>query len=444
MSGEPTGDGRGHGARGSRADEPASVSLDGRAERRLIELGGAERYVEFTVRVAEATRPPAERTPLTLAIVLDRSGSMAGEKLETAKRATLAVIEQLDRRDRVALVIFDDRIEVLQPATALTSTVKSRLREALGAVQARASTALHEGWLSGCQAIADDGGMSAGGTLARCFLLTDGLANVGLTDPEQIASEAAGISRNAGIGTSTFGIGPDYDEHLLGPMAVAGGGQFHHLRTPAEIASTFVGELGGLLGVAAQRVRLELALDAGITAEVISAYWVEESPGQLSVAVGDLPAGDERHVVVRFGFPAGEDGLDRTVRARLVWLAEGIERQGEWRALSFAHASAAACAAEPRDPAVMHWVGLHQADRAERQATELNRRGDFAGAAQAVARAAGEIAQFAGNDAALSTAVAELQAARPTVAAPMAPMAAKEMYATSQRRSRAQRDFRRG
>ena len=434
MQGEMTGDGR----------DRAPASLDVRPERRLIEPAGAERYLAFTIRVAEAARPPAERTPLTLAIVLDRSGSMAGEKLETAKRATLAVVERLDERDRVALVIFDDRIEVLQPATAPTSTIKSRLREALGAVQARASTALHEGWLTGCQAIVGDGDGRIGTDPARCFLLTDGLANVGLTDPERIASEAAGVYRNAGVGTSTFGIGPDYDEHLLGPMAVAGGGQFHHLRAADEIASTFVGELGGLLSVAAQRVRLELALDASVEAEVISAYWAEQSPGRLSVTVGDLLAGDERHVVVRLCFPAEDGRPDRPVRARLVWQSEGVERYGEWQALTFAYASAAACAAEPRDPAVMHWVGLHQADRAEQRATELNRQGDFAGAAQVVAHTAGEIARYAGNDPALGAALAELRQVQPEVAAPMASLAAKEMYATSQRRSRAQRDFRRG
>src|SRR5438132_172271 len=96
------------------------------------------------------------------------------------------------------------------------------------------------------------------GRLTRCFLLTDGLANVGVTDVEQIAADAAGVRANAGVGTSTFGIGLDYNEALLGPMAVAGGGQFHNLRSPAEIATTFLGELGELLAVAARDVRLEI------------------------------------------------------------------------------------------------------------------------------------------------------------------------------------------
>jgi Ca-activated chloride channel family protein len=97
----------------------------------------------------------------------------------------------------------------------------------------------------------------ADATLTRCFLLTDGLANVGLTDLEQIAAQAAGVRTHAGVGTSTFGIGDDYAESLLGPMAVAGGGQFHHLRTPVDIARTFLGELAEMLCAAALNVLLE-------------------------------------------------------------------------------------------------------------------------------------------------------------------------------------------
>src|SRR6185295_4629290 len=147
----------------------------------------------------------------------------------------------------VAAVIFDEHIDVLQTGAYATAEVKARLRAELSAVQARGSTALHEGWLTGCRAITPE---EIGATVARCFLLTDGLANIGLTDAEQIASETAGVREHAGVGTSTFGIGLDFDESLLGPMAVAGGGQFHRLRTSAEIAHTFLGELGELFKVA--------------------------------------------------------------------------------------------------------------------------------------------------------------------------------------------------
>jgi Ca-activated chloride channel homolog len=435
------------------------VSLAVRPERRLIRPSGSFRHVDFCVRVAERPAGVAgERPALHLALVLDRSGSMSGAKLETAKRATLAVLDRLDARDRVAVVTFDDRIDVLQAAAPATAELRSRVREALGAVQARASTALHEGWLTGCHAIADDRpapteqmGRTGAAAVTRCFLLTDGLANVGLTDPEQIATEAAGIREHAGVGTSTFGIGDDYDEALLAPLATAGGGQFHHLRTPEEIARTFVGELGELLAVAAGRVRLELEADPGVTAEVVSAYWTRGDPeqggapsGRWSVAVGDLLAGEERHLVVRFAFPSGgPDGAARRVRARVCWTDGGIERATPWHELAFTYADHAACDAEARDAAVMHWVGLDHADRARREATDRSKRGDLAGARDALRRVARRLSEYAGGDHDLEAALSGLREYERDVAdRPVASAVAKESFFQTHRRSRGQRDHR--
>ncbi len=88
-------------------------------------------------------------------------------------------------------------------------------------------------------------------------------------------------------------------------MAVAGGGQFHHLRTPAAITTTFLGELGELLAVAARNVRLEIEAVPGTSAELISPFWLTPLPDQSArwvVAVGDPLAVEERDLVVRFGF----------------------------------------------------------------------------------------------------------------------------------------------
>ena len=211
-------------ANGMRA-EP-SVELIVRPERRLAHREGVARHIDFLVRIA-ATAPdaPTDRLPLSLALVLDRSGSMSGTKLGTAKAAALAVLDRLSERDTAAVVIFDDAIDTLQDATPMTAAAKARVREALSAINARGSTALHEGWLTGCQAITRDDVLT-GDRLARCFLLTDGLANVGQCDPELIAVDARGIRERTGITTSTFGIGVDYSEELLGPMAEGAAGSF--------------------------------------------------------------------------------------------------------------------------------------------------------------------------------------------------------------------------
>jgi Ca-activated chloride channel homolog len=367
---------------------------------------------------------------------------MSGAKIETARRAALAVLEQLEETDRVAAVIFDEHIDVLQAGAAATREVKARLRAELGAVQARGSTALHEGWLTGCRAIAPS---VADATLARCFLLTDGLANVGLSDPEQIASEAAGVREHARVGTSTFGIGDDYAESLLGPMAVAGGGQFHNLRSPDEIARTFLGELGELFSVAALNVALEISAGPGIDAELVSPYWPRQTAAtQWTIALGDLLAGEERHVIVRFAFGGAIAGGTQLIRARLTWLAaDGAQRSGPWREIAFEPADTAARGAEAPDRAVLRLVGQHHADRARRTAIARSREGDVDGARKLLRRVAGRISEYAGNDDTLKQALDDLQVADVDLAqyGYQAPQA-REAYYMAQSRSRGQRDLR--
>jgi Ca-activated chloride channel family protein len=342
------------------------------------------------------------------------------------------------------VVSFDDQIDVLQSATQVTPAVQRQLRSAIGSLEARASTALHEGWLTGCKALSDS---LSDPVVARCLLLTDGLANVGVTVPEQIAFEAAGVRSHTGIGTSTFGIGPDYDEGLLGPMAVAGGGQFHHLRAAAEIGQTFAGELGELFAVAASRVRLELVLSPGVRPEMVSQYSLRSiDDGAWVAEIGDLIGGEERHVVIRFLFPPGtlHDGC--TVRARLHWSAEGRESTTDWSECRFTYAINDECDQEiaRADRAVLHWVGLHHADQARLEAAALNQQGKFEEARKRVAVVADHLGQYAGTDPDLQAALANLRALELQVAeAPMLSMVAKDMAYESLRSSRGQRDLRR-
>ncbi len=429
-----------NGSTGQHVDPP--VTLKGCQERRLIRSSGSKRYVDFVVQVGEAPAQ-TERLPLRLALVLDRSGSMQGDKMETAKKAAVALLDQLTSRDRMAVVIFDDRIDIIQKLAPVTSEYKSQLRAALQKVQARSNTALHEGWLTGCNALTEsiEGKESA---VARCFLLTDGIANVGVTDPEHIAGEAAGVREHTGISTSTFGIGDDYNELLLGPMAVAGGGQFHHLRTAEEITKAFVGELGGMLAVAARQVRLEIKTDT--PSELLSAYWEGDSgekTGLRSIALGDLQSEEERHVVLRFDFLEQGDQEQQVVQARLVWLSGDAERSTEWQDLRFSYASNSACDDEPQNADVMHWAGLNEVDRARREAVRYNNQGDLA-RARASLRAAGQaVSPYAAQDQDLQAEVQQLQALeRQIMAAPMAPAFSKEVYYKQQGRSRNQKDYR--
>ncbi len=370
---------------------PAGVVpvLDPRSERRLLRAGGSSSFLDVVVRVAKSpNRAQPERSPVHVALVIDRSGSMAGEKVRTAKRAALAVLDALNERDTAAVVVFDSRIDVVQAEEPVTALVKAHVAAELANIDARDSTALHEGWLVGCRAIAADSAepsAEARSGVRRCFLLTDGQANVGLTRSDELAQAAAQVREMAHVSTSTFGIGTDYDEELLGPMAEAGGGQFHHLRTPQEIATTFVGELEQMLGTLARDARLEIKATRGITVELVSAYpWQAGAPspadsGRWAATLGDLVGGEDRHVVVSLNFPPADAATrEHTVQVRLTWQDEAGSHATAWQRSAFRYAeSDAAYDAEPRDETVLHYAAKHLSDRAQREAIRARKGGDL-------------------------------------------------------------------
>ncbi|HYN78042.1 MAG TPA: DUF6569 family protein, partial [Lamprocystis sp. (in: g-proteobacteria)] len=180
-----------------------ALSLD--TDRRLIRWrGDSERFLHLRLR---ASRLGGERAPVDLALALDRSGSMGGDKWPRACEAALTAIERLGPRDRVALVVFDDHIDTLLPLTAAGPEARLAATGALSGVGPRGSTNLGEGWLTACGLI---GREATNERLSRCFVLTDGQANVGIVDPAELAVHAAQLLA-LGIRTSTFGVGDDYN-----------------------------------------------------------------------------------------------------------------------------------------------------------------------------------------------------------------------------------------
>ena len=174
------------------------------------------RYVKVSF-VAPPSPRRAERWPVNVALVLDRSGSMAGRKIELARDAAMQAIRLLQPTDRFALVVYDNEIDVLAESGPATPEAKRRAFERLALVQARGSTDLCAGWLRGTDEI---GRSLQRDTIGRCLLLTDGLANQGVTDRGELV-HAAGALRTQGLSTSTFGVGEDFDERLLRGLAEA-------------------------------------------------------------------------------------------------------------------------------------------------------------------------------------------------------------------------------
>jgi Ca-activated chloride channel homolog len=228
-----------------------------------------------------------ERPQLNLALVLDRSGSMSGQKLHNTILASQQLLRALQGSDRISVVLFDDKVNTLVPSTLISQN--RALDRTVGTIQAGGSTDLHSGWLEGATQVAQHLDPEC---LNRVLLLTDGQANVGETNVDTIATHVNGLAQR-GVSTSTLGFGTDYNENLLRSMAASGDGNHYFVEAPSALAEIFELELGGLMSTVGQKVRL--TLEAPGRVEVLTNLERDDAALRLN----DLVLGNPLHVLLR-------------------------------------------------------------------------------------------------------------------------------------------------
>ncbi len=346
--------------------------------------------------VAHVTAPTADtgaaRPPVNLAFVLDRSGSMGGQKLQLAVQAVEEAIRRLKPSDRFSVVTYDDQIDTLVPGTFATPQSRNAAIEQLRTVDARGATDLSGGWLQGCEQVAQT--LMTDG-VNRALLLTDGLANHGITDRDELAHHATELRRR-GVSTSTFGVGNDFDEVLLQGMASAGGGHFYDIAGAAQIRDHIESEVGETLEVVARDVTLDIQLPGEVRIESLGAFPARDGRGRAQLDLGDLVSGQELDVPLRFSFPFGEIG--DTMPAVFTLSDRDEVLAGASARLSWEYADDRANDAQHRDRGVDRLVAGIFAARARRRAVELNRRGDYEAASDALKATARKIRAYAGKD----------------------------------------------
>ncbi len=402
-----------------------------RTDRRLIRPNDHSQRFLLARIVAPRASTERVRPPVNLAIVLDRSGSMSGDKLRVAKTAVEEAIARLQPDDRFSVVVYDDKVDVVIESTAASSEARRGAVDRLGSVEARGSTNLGEGWLRGCEQVASH---LSGRGVDRCLLLTDGLANVGITEPGALATHAAEL-RARGVSTSTFGVGNDFDERLLQDLADAGGGHFYYIADAPQIRDAITSEVGETLEVVARDVALEITARDDIRVEPISPYVAQARGNRTVVALGHLGSEQVVEVVLRLSFPYGL--LDRETGAIValtdrdsIFGSGGMAASGSVR-LTWTYADDRANDTQPRDGEVDRAVARSFAARARQEAVRRNRTGDLDGARRALDATARRIREYAGHDPAMRDLIDELGREGVTFAAPMAEPRLKEAHFAS-------------
>jgi Ca-activated chloride channel family protein len=367
-----------------------------RIDRHLIRAaGGSIRYALVSI-VAPQAPPKAGREPLHASLVLDRSGSMGGQKIVLARDAARLALQALRPADRFSLVAYDDEITTVVESTKATAEARRNAIAKLARIDARGSTNLHGGWKAGCDQLAAHLGAQQVG---RCLLLTDGQANVGIQDPVELAALAGAARQTTRVATSTFGVGEDFDERLLRGMADASGGRFYYIERPEQIPDLLTSELGELLEVVARDACLVLHLPKGVDAAPINNLGAAAVTGGIQIRLGDLVSGQQLDVVVALKFPAGHTGDTVAVQFGLSDRTGALA--GPPQALGWSYAADRAHKAQPREAIVDREVARLYAARARAEALDLNREGRYKDARAVVEKTARRIDAYTGGDAEL-------------------------------------------
>ena len=330
-----------------------------------------------------------ERPLLNLGLVIDRSGSMGGDKLTFAKQAASHLVQRLKGSDRISVTIFDDEVQVLIPSVLADNP--PGILTAIASIQAGGSTDLHGGWLRGAEQVQQ---FLKPQQLNRVILLSDGQANVGETNPDTIASRVHQLL-GKGLSTSAMGIGDDYNEELLEAMARSGDGNYYYIQDPEELPAVFEVELLGMAAMAGQRGSLGIRGLNGV--EVLDVLNDFDRTTAGNYKLPNLIHGGKVAIVARLKIPAIAEETD-LCSIRLAFDApEQQGRQTIMATLRLTSVTAGKMDDFPCGEEVQRQVALLMAARARKEAMHQLSAGDRLGAQQTLSNAMCEVSSAPSN-----------------------------------------------
>ena len=242
--------------------------------------------------------------PVDLAIVLDRSGSMSGRKIGDARRAIEQLIDQMDGDDRMAIVTYANTVERLSPLVYLRGDQRHRLLRLVRQVFAGGGTNLGGGLQTGIDLLSH---RETGNRQRRVILISDGLANQGITSPRALGAMAARATEY-NLGVSTVGVGYDFNEVLMTTIADHGSGNYYFLENPGAFAEVFRREFEAARNVIAGKVEVRISLQEGVELIHAGGYPITVENNVAIIRPGNVVAGQQRRLFLTYRIPAEQQG----------------------------------------------------------------------------------------------------------------------------------------
>jgi Ca-activated chloride channel homolog len=276
-----------------------SITLQSRLNTPTISTNGGTAYLQLTITTPSLATP--QRHPLNISVVLDRSGSMGDEgKIDFAKKALWKLVDQLNSEDILSIVIYDDIVDVLRTAQPVGRN-KYAIKHLIDEVYPRGSTNLGGGMIEGFRQVECNLSKEY---VNRVVLLSDGLANQGITDPGEL-DQIARKHRAKCISLTTMGVGLDYNENLMVGLSKNGGGNYYFIESPRSLASIMSREFNTLSAVVVQNASIELTLGRNVSLRDVIGCEFHAQADRYVIPVGDLYSNESREFTVELSIPEG-------------------------------------------------------------------------------------------------------------------------------------------
>jgi Ca-activated chloride channel family protein len=290
----------------SSSSETPVISCRVESERTVLTADKPESImVKVSLKGAERAILDGERSPVNMALVIDRSGSMNGERLAQAKEGAITAINRLTSSDYVSVVTFDDSIDTIVSAQRVTDkeSIISRIRE----IRVGGSTAIFGGVSQGAAEVRKN---SERGFINRIVLLSDGQANVGPQSPADLGRLGVSLMKEK-ISVTTIGVGLGYNEDLMTRLAAKSDGNSYFVENSNDLPRIFTSELGNVLSVVAKSVKVLIRFNSGATPVEIVGREGTIDGNCVSLDFNQIYSAQEKYVLIRTECAPGKSGESR-------------------------------------------------------------------------------------------------------------------------------------
>ena len=371
------------------AKAPSQLQCTLKTDREIFTSGISQNIV-LKISLDAAPAPlTAHRPPVNLSLVLDRSGSMHGEKMDQAKSAAMEALNRLGNQDIFSVVVYNNMVNTIVPAQNLRRI--QAIRNTIDQINATGNTALFGGVSQGAAELRKN---LQNDFIHRIVLLSDGLANVGPSTPQDLGRLGAALIKE-NISVTTVGVGVDYNEDLMAGLSQKSDGNTYFVESSRDLPAIFAAELGDVLNVVAKKVKVIITLSENVTPVGIIGREGRIMGNRIELYMNQLYGGQEKYALVEIKLPASPPGRKIKIARADVYYENPFTLTRE-TATGFSHArfsSNPETVADSTNIDVVREYQLNLNALAQEKAIELSDKGQKKEAVRALKQSADKLKQ---------------------------------------------------